>query len=77
MIHLRSGSIRADELQDYLSGSLTGLARERVAIAIQNDAEIAHAFRLIRSGAKRLRSRRELQTEIPADWLAIISRWPP
>jgi len=74
---LTGTEVTADILQDYLSGGLSESERQAVEHAIRKDAEIARAFGMIRTGAELLRERLQLPTHIPAEWLAIISRWNP
>jgi anti-sigma factor RsiW len=69
--------ITADLLHDYLSGGLSESERQRVERAIRDDPEITRAFEMIRTGANVLRKRLQLPTDIPVEWLAIISRWEP
>jgi anti-sigma factor RsiW len=71
----RRTGVTPDVLRDYLEGRLSDLERERVELAIRDDQEITRAFQMIREGTDVLRARLELNEEIPAEWLSIISRW--
>jgi anti-sigma factor RsiW len=67
--------VPADVLRDYLADELSDFERQRVERAIRDDAETASAVEIIGNGEKKIRDRLELNEEIPAAWLAIVSRW--
>ena len=73
----RPMEVTADLLQDFLTGKLNDEERRRVERAIKDDRRIAAMLEIMRARTEIMRASLELESEIPADWLAILGRWEP
>jgi hypothetical protein len=58
----------------WTTGS-AGFERQRIEHAIRDDPDIARAFQMIREGTEVMRTRLDLDAEIPIEWLTTMSRW--